>query len=649
MTPAPVGLSGYATVPSPTSMPGDEGPLSNASSSILPVFAPSLLGNAYGGGFVRIPSVYVTKLLLSNGPSEGVPPGYGFTSQMETLAGASFDLQPSQTSIENSTLLFPSLAIPSSTPFTVFTGLGLPSSTAFNVGGITYEVSLPAATASFLSSVVPIVNASSVSVTTYTSQLEVPGSSSSASVVIVEGSGFGFAVIGSEGSSSNITGSEASNAMTTSPTAAIGSQGQGLLPTILSDMPISMSANGAPIFASSSVAGAAIIAASQVTGAPNPQIAPTASTHAVGVSKSSEVFSNVPVALITHTATSGEVIVETSSPPPVFISSGASDFELIVTTSTPSPVLVSETASNGQAFVATSTPPGISISFASATATSLVVGSPFALGVVGSPTSPNQTGGAPITLAAASPTQGQALASSHSTATVLTPFVGLNDLTSLAVIATSATQSISNQPIATFLTPVVGVNGLTSFAFVPISVEQTASANQPAATVSPPVAGFNGLTSLAVIPTPAIGANGLTSLAVFSTSVVATNGLVSPAVILTPVVGANGVTSLAVLATPVIGANGLTSLAVGLQDQQGPTIPAPMTPTPNYGPGPVLSSLFPSIYSIPSSPSGSNSSVHVPLNPSAVMPFEGSAFRHSISLEIGLVNFIVFLSVLLFL
>ncbi len=629
-------------------MPGDEGPLSNASSSILPVFAPSLLGNAYGGGFVRIPSVYVTKLVLPNGPSEGVPPGYGFTSQMETLAGASFGLQPSQTSIENSTLLFPSLAIPSSTPFTVFTGLGLPSSTAFNVGGITYEVSLPAATASLLSSVVPIVNPSSVSVTTYISQLEVPGSSSSASVVIVEGSGFGFAVIGSEDSSSNITGSEASMAMTTSPTAATGSQGQGLLPTILSDMPISMSANGAPIFASSSVAAAAIIAPSQVTGAPNPEVAPTASTPGGSVSEiSSEVFSNVPVALITHTATNGEVIVKTSSPPPIFISSIASDFKLIVTTSTPSPVLVSETASSGQVFVATSTPPGIFISFASATATPLAVGSPPASGVVGGLiSSPNQTGGAPITLAAPSPTQKQALASSHFTATSPTPVVGLTGLTSLAVIATSATQSISNQPIATFLTPVVGVNGLTSFAFVPISVEQTASANQPAATISPPVAGFNGLTSLAVIPTPAIGANGLTSLAVFSTSVVAANGVVSPAVILTPVVGANGVTSLAVLATPVIGANGLTSLAVGLQDQQGPTIPAPITPTPIYGPGPVLSSLFPSIYSIPSSPSGSNSSVHVPLNPSAVMPFEGSAFRHSISLEIGLVSFMVFLLVL---
>jgi len=604
---------------------------------------------------VSTPSVYVTKLPFPLGPSEGLAPGYGFSSPSETLA-RSFYFQRFGTSTETSISLSTGLALPSSTPFTAFTGLGLPSSTAFNVGNVTYEVSLPAATASLLSDVIPILNASSVPATTYTSQFAVLGTSSSASAVIVEGTGFGFAVIGSQGSSSDSTGIEASAAaITTSSTASTsGSQGKSYLSTLMIGMPISMSANGAPIFANSSVAAGATVAASQVTGAPNPEIAPTASTPASVVSKTgSEFLSNVPAILITHTATSGEVIVETSSPPPVFISSIASNFDLVITTSTPSPVLVSQTASSGYVFVETSTPPGVFIN--SANATSLVVGSPIAIGVVGSPTtSPGQVAGTPITLAANLTTEGQGSASGRSAFTIMTPITGANGLTSLAAIASSAEQSTSaNQPIATILTPVVGANGLTSLAVVPIPVKQTASSNQPAATALTPVVGFNGMMSLAVIPSPVVGANGLTSLAVFSTPVVAANGLASPAVILTPVVGANGLTSLAVLATPVVGANGLTSLAVALQGQQGSsgtpslieaTIPAPITPTPPiFGPGTVLGSLFPSVYSTPSTESGSNSSVHVPLKPSTVMQFEGSAFKLPLSIGIGFVGFIVFL------
>jgi len=698
-------------VPSPTSTPGDKGRFSNATSSIIPVFTPSLLGNGYGGGFVGTPSVYVTKLPFPKGPSEGVPPGYGFSSKPEIFAGTFPGSQLSSTSIENSTSLITGLKLPSSTPFTEFTGLGLPSSTAFNVGNVTFEVSLPAATASLLSFVVPILSASKVSVTTYTSKLAVPsGSSSSASAVIVEGSGFGIAVMGPQGSSSEV--------IATSPTvSATGSQGNINSTTSMIEMPISMSANGAPIFANSSAPVAAVVAASQITGALNPKIGPTASTHIIGVGETSSAFlSNVPAVLITHTATSGEVIVETSSPPLVFVSSTASNFDLIVTTSNPSPILVSHKASSGQVFVETSTPPPVFISFASATATSLAIGSPIAIGVVSSPTPPaGQIAGALVTLAATSSPEEQGSASGQSavilssvtgtngsislaavaslagqsattirTTTILTPIVGANNLSSLATIASSAGQpattsltpivgangltslavlsssaeqvSPANQSVDTTLAPGIGANGLTSLAVVSRPVEQFASANQPAATVLTPIVGFNGLTSLAVIPSPVVGANGLTSLAVFSTPVAAANGLTSPAVILTPVVGANGLTSLAVLATPVVGANGLTSLAIGLQGQQGSsgtpspivaTIPAPVIPTPPiFGPGPVLGPLFPSVYSTPSGGTGNNSSVHVPLNPSTVARFEGSAFKLSLSIGMGLVIFIVILLVL---
>ena len=69
---------GYGIVPSPTSAPGSprEEIFSNATSSIIPVYTAALLGNAYGGGFISTPSIYVTKLPYPNGPSSGVPPGY---------------------------------------------------------------------------------------------------------------------------------------------------------------------------------------------------------------------------------------------------------------------------------------------------------------------------------------------------------------------------------------------------------------------------------------------------------------------------------------------------------------------------------------------------------------------------------------------
>lgn len=600
-----------------------------------------MLGNGYGGGLVSTPSVYVTKLPFPNGPSEGVPPGYGFWSQSETNAGTSSGLVLISSSFINNTSPFTSLPLPPSEPTTLFTGLGLPSSTAFHVGNVTYQVSLAAATASLLSSVLPIVNVSVIPATTYTSFLG--GPSSTASAVIVEGSDFGFAVIGPQGSASEVFNAEATNAANaiTFAVSVIGNQEQTSLPTSSVNMPISMGANGSPIFASTS----------------------------------SEFLSHVPAVLVTHTATGAEVIVGTSNPAPTLISSTASDSQLVVTTSTLAPVLVSQTASSGQVIIETSTPPGIFINPISVSGTSLVLGSPIAVGVVGSPLStPGQVFSTPVTVAAASssfavisqtPFVGvnglssfgvasvpieQTSAVGQPVATILTPVVGANGLTSLAVVAPPI-----SQPAITTSTPVVGANGLTSLPVPQIPVEQTVSLSPPASTVLTPVMGFNGMTSFAVVPSPVVGANGLTSLAVFSTPVAAASGLESPAVILTPVIGANGLTSLAVLATPVLGTNGLTSLAIRLQAQQGTsgipslieeTIPVPVTPTsPVFGPGPVLGSLYPSLYPTQEVVSDSNSSVRVPLSPSTV-PFEGSALKLSMRIVVCLMGFIMVLIVL---
>ncbi|KAL9127192.1 MAG: hypothetical protein Q9217_003879 [Psora testacea] len=89
---------GFAIVPSPTVQPpspSEKAPYPNATSATTPVWTPAMLGNAYGGGFIIKPSIYVTKLPYPNGPSEGVPPGYGSLSAPRVATNISNGSLPS--------------------------------------------------------------------------------------------------------------------------------------------------------------------------------------------------------------------------------------------------------------------------------------------------------------------------------------------------------------------------------------------------------------------------------------------------------------------------------------------------------------------------------------------------------------------------
>lgn len=231
----------------------------------------------------------------------------------------------------------------------------------------------------------------------------------------------------------------------------------------------------------------------------------------------------------------------------------------------------------------------------------------------------------------------QTSAAAQFTSAVLTPVVGSNGLTSLAVGFPSANPSN---------TPVSSINGLTT------------------------ILGASGLSSIVVVPSPVVGQNGLTSLAVFSTPIAAANGLTGAAVVLTPVVGSNGLTSLAVLATPVVGANGLTSLAIGLASEQPTATTLPNgTPSPNeeyalVGPAaaasgsqvgiaasplnPLLAaaSVQPGSSIFPPSGSAGNASVHVSLQPTAIAEFEGTAKKITLSCGASLMVFLIFLLLL---
>lgn len=54
-------------------------------STVVPVWTPTMLGNAYGGGFVTTPSVFVTYLSDSPRSSPGIPPGYEVLSEDSQL------------------------------------------------------------------------------------------------------------------------------------------------------------------------------------------------------------------------------------------------------------------------------------------------------------------------------------------------------------------------------------------------------------------------------------------------------------------------------------------------------------------------------------------------------------------------------------
>ena len=58
-------------------------PRYNATSSVIPLWTPDMLGNAYGGGFVNTPSIYVTLAPNPIVTATGVPPGYGFLIKTE--------------------------------------------------------------------------------------------------------------------------------------------------------------------------------------------------------------------------------------------------------------------------------------------------------------------------------------------------------------------------------------------------------------------------------------------------------------------------------------------------------------------------------------------------------------------------------------
>lgn len=607
-------IPGYSIVPSPTSIPGGPGPLSNATSSIIPVYSAALLGNAYGGGFILTPSIYVTKLSPPSGPSKGVPPGYGFSSTPEILAtvtpkfSATIAENVSSSGILETILVgFPTIAIGAGNESNI-----VPSVTASKDERSTGPSRFLTATGA---TVVAASNSdfSQTSIAIVISQgvttLQAAPATSGLPSEVEQTAPFIVAQ-----SSSLVTVSSANNGGASTPTTAVPalatnvSTTSGLPREVEQTAPVIVAQSSSLAIESSgnnegaSISGLTPIVVANSANLHVPQITSLAGDEGAGTQGSAPaaIASSQSAASIGSTGTT-----QASG------SSIAAPGSLVLESSLPAPtnVLTTGTIENVPSSLV------------------IVAGAPFI--------------STTAVLEAQTPTPAQIAT------TILTPVVGANGLTSLAVVPSP--------------------NDLTSYATAPTPTEAGSNLASPTGAAAP-VLGVNGLTSLAVIPSPVVGANGLTSLAVFSTPIAAANGLTLPAVILTPVVGANGLTSLAVLATPVIGANGLTSLAIGLASEQGATITQPnVIPAPIEESTLIASPAAPlaSQVGIPAPPlvlppgasnivlpSGSavasfgNASVHVLLNPTAIAEFQGSAVRLSQGYGIGLMGFLMFLLLL---
>lgn len=75
-------------------------------SSVIPVWTPAMLGNAYGGGYIITPSIFVTSLPNSPKSSNGIPPGYELSSKSEDISPPNYVPTPVIVKVGGSTTEF---------------------------------------------------------------------------------------------------------------------------------------------------------------------------------------------------------------------------------------------------------------------------------------------------------------------------------------------------------------------------------------------------------------------------------------------------------------------------------------------------------------------------------------------------------------
>ncbi|CAF9926986.1 hypothetical protein IMSHALPRED_007092 [Imshaugia aleurites] len=585
---------GFGIVPSPTSPPGSprEEVFSNATSSIIPVYTAALLGNAYGGGFIGTPSVYVTKLPYPNGPASGVPPGYGSESSISIIEN-------------NVTAVLIGLGASS------ISAAGLESTTSIGVSAITATI------ASNVSVLVGSLGTSNISATSSMNGGTTP--------TFISLSPFGGEV-GQEFSSTAVPTLQSTEVPSSVGFTIVGIGGSATLSATGSDQTGNAESSGANVItalvAATSPAGALSAEVNQVSNAVLPLLS------AAGLSISAV---NVQVAVVGSSTTSivsasGET-AESSFPTSTLIEAaailptvatvsplgaGSSNFQAIQTAENAGS---SNTSANGfRGVIEASAIPattvagsGLSPTFSSSgvniEATPTGSATPGEIGATVIPSLPAEQSAGPVVTLAVGSSAEQAPAAGQPTASVPTPILLANGSTALAVVPS----------------PVVGANGLTSLAVFSTPIVPAAGLTTPAVLLTP-IVGANGLTSLAVVATPVVGANGLTSLAIgFETSTIPSAGQSNSAP--TPIEGFAVVQPSAL--TPQV--SGLISTPANLVVSGVANVGLPSVSTQS-----------------PASGGNGNFSIHVLLSPTAATEFHGSAVRLSLGFGVGLFALMVF-------
>ena len=567
---------GYGIIASPVSTPGLPKVRlnSNKTSSIIPVYTPALLGNAYGGGFVGTPSIYVTPLPYPNGPSSGIPPGYGSQS---------------------------SITVVQSNVTAIFNGLGASSTSAAGMQSTT-EISVPALTTTIASNVSILFGSYGAS--------NIPATSSgneSVAPTFISLSPFGGEV-GQESGSTTIPSVVSSGVPSSLSSATVGIEASVALSATAS-MPIGNSESGGArvitaLIAATSPAAALSAEVSQVSNAVLSSLA------AAGLLTSSV---NVQVAVVGSSTTS-----VVGSPSTTGLA-GMAEASIVPATTVAGLVLspyLSGSGTNVQALSASSSTSGETGASIILSVPAEQSAGPLVTLAVGSSSEQTAAAGLP---AVSIPTLNRFASSTTTPSVIPSPVVGANGQTVVPEMSSASLPTpfiVANgiTAIAVVPSPVVGANGLTSLAVFSTPIAPAAGLTTPSVLLTP-VVGANGLTSLAVVATPVVGTNGLTSLAIgFETEA-------------SPAAGQSNSAPTPVEGFVLVQSPSFTSQVSGRIPAQGNTAASGVSVTVPSGSGVSLES---------GGSGGGHYSIHVFLNPTAATHFEGSAIRSSLGFGVGL-------------
>ena len=522
----------------------------------------------------------MTPLPYPNGPSSGVPPGYG--SQLSITAA-----QNNVTAI--------------------FNGLGASPTSAAGIQSTT-EIGVPALTATIASNVSVLFGSYGASTIPATSS-----ENESATPTFISLSPFGGEV-GQESGSITIPSVVSSGVPSSLGSATVGIEASVVLSATASRPTGNSESGGANVItaliAATSPAAALSAEVSQVSNAVLSSLA------AAGLLTSSV---NVQVAVVGSSTTS--VVGSPSATGLVGVTEAS-----IVAATTVAGVVLSPYFSGS----------GVNVK-------AIPIGSPTSGEIVASiiPSLPAEQSAGPLVTLAVGSSSEQTGAAGQPVVSVPNLNRFASDTTAPSVVLSSVVgangQTVAPEiPAASLSTPVIVANGITAIAVVPSPVVG-ANGLTSLAVFSTPIAPAAGLTTPSVLLTPVVGANGLTSLAVVATPVVGANGLTSLAIGFeteaSPAVGQSNSAPTPVEGFVLVQSPSYTSQVSGGIPAQGNTaasganviVPSVSGESPESG-----------------GSGGGNYSIHVFLNPTAATHFEGSAIRGSLSFGVSLFALMVF-------